>query len=69
MSQAAWGGPDAELHPVRVRNRVKPREMGFGACHGTSPGTETSLKGVNSMAELSTSCRPGRIKPLLLCSY
>lgn len=59
------GGPDAELHPARVRNHAKPREPGFGACHGTSPGMETSPEGVNLTAQLSTSCRPGRTKPVL----
>lgn len=32
MSQADQRGPDAELHPMRVRNHVKPREMGFIPC-------------------------------------
>ena len=66
MSQAAQGRPEAELHPARVRNHVKPRETEFGAHRGASLGTETSPKGVNLVAEHSVSCRPGRIKPVCL---
>lgn len=64
MSQAAQRGPDAELHLTRVRDQVKPREMGFVAHDGASLGMETSPRGVNLIAEQSVSCRPGRIKPL-----